>query len=138
MGMFDGFSGGNQIQLNPQLALAAGLVYVSAADGHLAEDERYDILKVVPDDNILRMAQDYCRRTPFGQYLQAAASILSPSQKLCMILNLADMAMGDGHLAGQEAQTLMQVQQAFGIPDETLRPQVQTLMAKNNLSVFGW
>jgi uncharacterized tellurite resistance protein B-like protein len=137
MGLFDNFSG-NQIQLNPQLALAAGLVYVSAADGHLAEDERYDILKVVPDDNVLRIAQDYCRRTPFQQFLQQAAAILSPSQKLCMILNLADMAMGDGHLAGEEAQTLVAVQQAFGIPDDVLRPQVQTLMTKNNLSVFGW
>lgn len=137
MSLFDGFSG-NQIQLNPQLALAAGLIYVSAADGHLAEDERYDILKIVPDDNVLRLAQDYCRRTPFPQFLQQAAAILSPSQKLCMILNLADMAMGDGHLAGQEQQTLIQVQQAFGIPDDQLRPQVQTLMAKNNLSVFGW
>jgi hypothetical protein len=55
-----------------------------------------------------------------------------------MILNLADMAMGDGHLAGEEAQTLVAVQQAFGIPDDVLRPQVQTLMTKNNLSVFGW
>src|SRR5690606_2317512 len=65
MGIFDGFSG-SQIQLTPQLALAAGLIYVSAADGHLAEDERYDILKIVPDDNVLRLAQDYCRRTPFS------------------------------------------------------------------------
>lgn len=137
MGLFDGFSG-NQIQLNPQLALAAGLIYVSAADGHLAEDERYDILKIVPDDNVLRMAQEYCRRTPFQQFLQQASGILSPAQKLCMILNLADMAMGDGHLAGAEQQALVAVQQAFGIPDETLRTQVQTLMAKNNLSVFGW
>lgn len=137
MSLFDGFAG-NQIQLNPQLALAAGLIYVSAADGHLAEDERYDILKIVPDDNILRMAQDYCRRTPFAQFLQQAAGILSPTQKLCMILNLADMAMGDGHLAAPEQAALVQVQQAFGIPDEQLRAQVQTLMAKNNLSVFGW
>lgn len=137
MGIFDGFSG-SQIQLTPQLALAAGLIYVSAADGHLAEDERYDILKIVPDDNVLRLAQDYCRRTPFSQFLQQAAAILSPSQKLCMILNLADMAMGDGHLAVPEQQTLIQVQQAFGIPDDQLRPQVQALMVKNNLSVFGW
>lgn len=137
MSLFDGFSG-NQIQLNPQLALAAGLVYVSAADGHLAEDERYDILKIVPDDNVIRIAQDYCRRTPYGQFVQQAAAILSPSQKLCMILNIADMAMGDGHLAGQEQQSLVQMQQAFGIPDDQLRAQVQTLMAKNNLSVFGW
>jgi uncharacterized tellurite resistance protein B-like protein len=135
--MFDGFSG-NQMQLNPQLALAAGLVYVSAADGHLAEDERFDILKVIPDDNLIRMAQDYCRRTPYGQFLQQASALLSPSQKLCMILNTADLAMGDGHLAGQEQQSLIQLQQAFGIPDDVLRPAVQTLMAKNNLGVFGW
>ncbi|MCZ7682051.1 MAG: hypothetical protein M5U28_25955 [Sandaracinaceae bacterium] len=48
------------------------------------------------------------------------------------------MAMGDGHLAAPEQAALVQVQQAFGIPDDQLRAQVQTLMAKNNLSVFGW
>jgi hypothetical protein len=137
MGLFDNFIG-NSIQLTPQLALAAGLVYVSAADGYLAEDERYDILKIVPDDNVLRMAQDYCRRTPYSQFLQEATGILSPAQKLCMILNIADMSMGDGHLAPQEQQSLIAMQQAFGIPDDALRPAVQTLMAKNNLSPFGW
>lgn len=137
MGIFDGFAG-SQIQLNPQLSLACGMIYLSAADGHLGEDERYDILKVVPDDNVLRQALDYCRRTPMAQFVPQAAAILTPAQKLCMLLNMADTAMGDGHLAEQERQMLVQFQQAFGIPDEVLGPYVQALMVKNNLSVFGW
>ena len=137
MGIFDGF-GGTQVKLTPQLALAIGMIYLSAADGHLSEDERYDILKVIPDDNILRQALDFCRRTPMSQFIPQSAGILTPAQKLCMLLNMADMAMGDGHLAEEERQMLVQFQQAYGIPDETLGPYVQALMTKNNLSVFGW
>jgi uncharacterized tellurite resistance protein B-like protein len=137
MGIFDGF-GGTQIKLTPQLALACGLVYLSASDGHLSDEERHDILKIIPDDAVLRTAHDYCRRTPMSQFLSQAAAMLTPAQKLCMLLNMADMAMGDGHLAEEEREVLVKYQLAFAIPDETLGPYVQALMTKNNLSVFGW
>jgi uncharacterized membrane protein YebE (DUF533 family) len=137
MGIFDGF-GGSQIKLNPQLTLAIGMIYLSAADGHLSEDERFDILRVVPDDALLKTALDYCRRTPMSQFIPQAAAILGPAQKLCMLLNMADVAMADGHFADEERQLLVQFQHAFGIPDETLGPYIQALMAKNNLTVFGW
>lgn len=137
MGIFDGF-GGTQLKLTPQLSIAIGMIYLSASDGHLSEDERYDILKVIPDDAILRTALDYCRRTPMSQFIPQAAGILTPAQKLCMILNMADMSMSDGHLAEEERQLLVQFQHAFAIPDETLGPYIQALMVKNNLSVFGW
>ncbi len=137
MGIFDGFAG-SQIKLTPQLALACGMIYLSASDGHLSEDERYDILKVVPDDNILRTALEYCRRTPMSQFVSQAAAILTPAQKLCMILNMADVAMADGHLAEEEREILVGYQLAFAIPDDTLAPYIQALMTKNNLGVFGW
>jgi hypothetical protein len=70
--------------------------------------------------------------------MQASASLLTPQQKMCMLLNMADMAMGDGHLAEEERQLLVQFQQAFGIPDQSIQTYVQGLMMKNNLSIFGW
>lgn len=136
MGLFDGFAG-QQIQLTPKVALAAGMVYISAADGHLEDSEIGDILKVVPDEHTIDTALQYTRRTGFQQYLDAAARLLSPQQKLCLFVNCADMAMGDGFLAPEEQQRLMYMAQYFQIPETHLTPYIQTLMVKNNLSVFG-
>ncbi|EYF04883.1 tellurite resistance TerB family protein [Chondromyces apiculatus] len=136
MGLFDGF-GGAQINLTPKVALVAGMVYVSAADGSLDDSEAGDILKVVPDRQVLETALQFVRRNSVQQFLDAASRILSPAQKMCLILNAADMAMGDGYLAPQEQQMLTQMQQYFQIPDAHLHPYVQAFMIKNNLSVFG-
>lgn len=136
MGLFDGF-GGSEIQLTPKLALVAAMVHISAADGHLDDNEASDILKVVPDGKTLELALQYCRRVGYQQFLEHATRILSPQQKMCIIVNCADMAMGDGYLAPEEQQRLMYMAQYFQIPDAHLHPYIQTLMVKNNLAVFG-
>ena len=136
MGMFDGF-GGQQIQLTPKVALVAGMIYLSAADGHLDDTEAGDIAKIVPDRQALDQALQYCRRVGFQQYLDQAARILSPQQKLCIILNCADMSMGDGYLAPEEQQRLSYMAQYFQIPEAHLHPYIQTLMVKNNIAIFG-
>ena len=136
MGLFDGF-GGNQIQLTPKLCLVVAMVYISAADGHLDDNEAGDILKVVKDGKTLETALNFCRRHSYQQFLDQAARILSPQQKLCIIINCADMAMGDGYLAPEEQQQLQYMAQYFQIPDAHLHPYVQTLMLKNNLNIFG-
>ena len=135
MGLFDGFQG-NQVQMNPQIALVAGMIYISAADGSLDDTEIAEITRVVPDRQALDAALQYVRRTQYQQYLNEAAHMLTPAQKMCLVLNAADMAMGDGHLAGEEQQKLIQMQQYFQIPDAHLQPCIQTLMMKNNLNVF--
>ena len=127
MGIFDGF-GGSQVKLDAPTALAAGMVYISAADGHLDESERLNILKVIPDDRVLRNGLEYCRRNGVQQFIQAAANLLTPQQKMCMLLNMADMAMGDGHLDEAERQLLVQFQNAFGISDDQISVYVQGLM----------
>ena len=137
MGMFDGFGGQQQIQLTPKVALVAGMVYLSAADGHLDDNEAGDILKVVKDGRTLESALNFCRRHSYQQFLDQAARILSPQQKMCIIINCADMAMGDGYLAPEEQQQLQYMAQYFQIPDAHLHPYVQTLMVKNNLTIFG-
>ena len=137
MGVFDGFQG-TQINLTPQVGMAAGLFYLAAADGHLDPDERGDILKIVPDDNILTRGITSARLTRWPAFPPAVAAVLTPQQKLCMILNIADMAMGDGSLHPREMQMLNEMQRAFGIDDATIQPYVQALMTKNNLTPFGW
>ncbi len=136
MGMFDGFQG-QQIALTPKVALAATMIYLSASDGHLDPNERGDIFKVIPEDPVLDAALAYTRRTAFPMFLQASAQLLSPQQKLCALLNAADLAMGDGHLAPQEMTMLNQLSQSWQIPEAHLAPYVQCLIAKNNTTIFG-
>ena len=68
--------------------------------------------------------------TPTGQLGKSA------QQKMCVIVNCADMAMGDGHLAAEEQQRLIYMAHYFQIPEVHLQPYIQTLMVKNNLSIF--
>lgn len=136
MGLFDAFTG-SSVNLTPKVALVAGMIYVSAADGHLDDSEAGDILKVVPDRQVLEHALQYARRTPFQRFVEEAARILTPAQKMCLILNAADMAMGDGYLAPEEQQMLVQMQQYFQIPDAHLQPYIQAFTIKNNLNVFN-
>ncbi len=123
--------------LHPRLALVTAIIYISAADGHLDDDEITYILKFAQTRQNLQAALDYTRRCQFEQFLQAAAQCLSPPQRMCTLLNCADMAMGDGYLHPVEQQRLNQMAQWFQIPDAHLQPYVQTLMMKNNLNIFN-
>jgi len=110
---------------------------VSGADGHLDENEIGDVLRVVPDRATLETALKYCKQNNVQTFCQQAATMLSPQQKMCLMLNAIDLAMGDGNLDGAEQQLLMQFAHYFQIPEQSLHPHVQTFMIKNNLSVFG-
>jgi len=136
MGIFDGFFGAT-IQLTPRVALVATMLYLSGADGHLDDSEIGDILKVVPDRQALENALQYVKRCGFAQFLEESNRLLSPQQKMCAILNAADLAMGDGHLAPSEQQMLQAMSSGWQIPDQYLGPYIQALMVKNNVAVFG-
>lgn len=136
MSIFSGFNQAPVAPLTPRVALVAGMIYISAADGHLDDNEVNEILKFAKSRANLDAALDYKRRNSYEQYLQAAGGSLSPQQKLCTIVNCADMAMGDGYLAPPEQARLAQMAQYFQIPDAHLNPYVQTLMLKNNTTIF--
>ena len=126
-----------------------------AADVFLMWPDTEPAVQAILDD-MRRRAETYDRQLKFGYRAhvivreteaearaaavanQAAANLLTPQQKMCMLLNMADMAMGDGHLDEAERQLLVQFQNAFGISDDQISVYVQGLMQKNNLSVFGF
>lgn len=135
--MFEHFKGRAQVQLTPRAALVATMIYLSGADGQIEESEVNDIIKVIPDRQALEMALQYTRQVGFAQFLDESSRILSPQQKMCAILNAADLAMGDGQLAANETTMLKQIAATWQIPDQYLTPYIYALMAKNNISVFG-
>ncbi|MFO7565009.1 MAG: hypothetical protein R6X02_20355 [Enhygromyxa sp.] len=126
----------SSLELTPRIALIAGLIYISAADGNLDDNEIGDVLRVVPDRATLGAALEYCGRHEVERFLEAAAGLLSPEQKLCLMLNAIDLALGDGMLASAEQQLLLDYARAFEIPERDLQPHVRTFMAKNDLRIF--
>ena len=79
------------------------------------------------------------KRDPDGtrrRIMAAAAPILRPEQRLCIILNMIDSAMADGEAEPQEQQLIMQFAQAFGLTENDLTPHFRTLVAKNDRSVL--
>jgi hypothetical protein len=92
----------------------------------------------VPDRATLEAAIEYCKRHEVEDFLAEAAGVLSPEQRLCVMLNAIDLALGDGMLAEAEQQLLLLYAESFEIPDQVLQPHVRTFMAKNNLRVFEY
>src|SRR5690242_17520611 len=125
-------AGRKDVTLTPELALAAGMLYVVAADGHLTESERNDLAKVIPSDKLLERGLDYCRRTPTTDFIPACVALLDAEQRLCLLLNMVDAAMADGHIADEERELLTNFQDAFDISDDALAPHLRTLSAKND------
>ena len=124
------------LTLTPELALAAGMLYVVAADGHLTEAERNDLAKVIPNDKLLDRGLDYCRRVPTTDFATACVALLDEDQRLCLMLNMVDAAMADGNIADEERELLANFQDAFGITADTLAPHLRTLACKNDRRRF--
>jgi len=123
-------------ELTPKLCLAIGMVYITAADGYLSEVERYDLRKVLPDEEVLQRALEYCSHTPTTDFLEQCARLLDAEQKLCLLLNMADAGMADGDFAEEERQVLTEFQKAFGIADEAVAPHLASLTVKNARQIF--
>jgi uncharacterized tellurite resistance protein B-like protein len=135
MGLFDTVTQ-RPITLTTRLALAAGLTYIIAADGVIDPNERAALFRVVPDEDLIEVARTYVKRTRFADFLARARALLNPGQARCLLLNMIDTALSDGYLAPEEHALLAEAARAFGVSDEQLAADTQTLRAKNNLSQF--
>jgi hypothetical protein len=50
---------------------------------------------------------------------------------------MADSALADSKAEPAERRLFAKFQQAFGIPDERLRPLFEAILLKNDLQIFG-
>jgi uncharacterized tellurite resistance protein B-like protein len=123
-------------ELTPRFSFAIGMVYVTAADGHLGETERFELRRVVPDAALIERAMEYCRSTSPVDFLARSAPTLSREQKLSLLLNMADVSMTDGEIASEERDLLDEFQRAFDISEEKLAPFLECLAIKNDRQIF--
>lgn len=136
MGLFDMFKS-EPIKLNAHLALAVGLLYMMASDGEIEPEEIGQLQSVVGgDQDLINDAVKYLRNTKFEQFLDEAASLLNPQQKLCLLINMADSLLSDGRAEISEQQAFSKALSKFGMTEDTFKPYFETVAIKNNRSVF--
>jgi uncharacterized membrane protein YebE (DUF533 family) len=69
--------------------------------------------------------------------LERASPLLNDEQKLCVLLNMLDAAMVDGHIADEERALLHEFEESFGLSEDALSPHEQCLVLKNARQIFG-
>lgn len=151
MGLFDKFRGRDDVRLSPFLVLIISLVYCQAADGEIDDeevaflitalggqsDEKAGVIGIAGDKRtLLDQALKYVRRTSVDNFLREAPPMLSYQQKLCILCNMADSSLADGDAEAEEQELISKFQQAFGVSDDAMRPIIETVILKNDKSIF--
>ena len=138
MGLFDKLAGSKNVTLNPKSALVLSAVTMIASDGVIDETELGDLIKIVRGDrDSVQAAMKVLKANPLPECMNLVAGCLSEKQKIAAIAILADLAMADGILAGEEQKVLQMYVEKFGIKEETLKPIIDVIALKNDFSVFS-
>ncbi len=137
----------NRPKLTPMLALVLAMHYMADADTRYTEEE-YGIvfalwvgmnrrsLTNVSEDDLKFQAGQYRAVTPFATFAAEANALLTHEQKLCLLANVADVALTDGVLAIEERTMFRALMLSFGIDSEEFRPYLRGIMLKHNLGIF--
>lgn len=132
--------------MTPSDILAASLIYCISADGEVDEREIGHFVSIVGEGSsgdvssggfgALDRAVLIARTTCLDDFLTQARRILTPAQRMCILLNLVDSAMSDGTTTSEERAVLARFQAAFGILEERFLPYFEALHVKNDRSVL--
>ena len=136
MGLFDAFKS-EPPKLSPRLALAVGLLFMMAADGEIESEEIGQLQSVVGGDrDLIQTAVKYLRSVKYEQFLSDASALLNSQQKLCVLINMADSLLSDGHADAAEQKTFSNALQVFGFTEDGFKGHFETIALKNNRSIF--
>ena len=127
-----------QIFLTPYLALACALLYMMASDGELEAQESSQLQAVLGGDEVvLSYALRYVQSVPVAQFFESASELLSVKDKWCILTNVCDALLADGHADRAELALFAQMLNAFGIREAQFEPYFKILALKNDKSVLG-
>ena len=130
--------GGEQIFLTPYLALACGLLYMMASDGELEAQESSQLQAVLGGDKaVLSYALRYVQSVPVEQFFATASEMLSVKDKWCILTNVCDALLADGHADRAELALFAQMTKAFGVHESQFESYFKILELKNDKSVLG-
>ncbi len=149
MGLFDMFKGDSGQEMTPHLAFAISLIYIMAADGEIQNEEVGHLLSVlggaesggtigVGANNraLLDKAIKYVRKKSVDEFFNEASPLLTDAQKMCILTNMADSLLSDGHAEPEEQALFERFLNAFAISNERFKPFFEVIALKNDRSVF--
>lgn len=138
MGLFSKLGGSEEISLTPQGGLLLAALTMTAIDGDIDDDEIAIIRRLdgsgATDD--WDSAVKAWKMKPIEECITLAANSMDNQQRLVAIINLIDIAMADGILAGAEEDLLEAYVTAFGIDEPSIEQIVQVISVKNDKSIF--
>lgn len=146
MGLFDKILGGQtsaNVTLNKREAVAAILLVVVAADGHISDEEARGFSNVVNRMQLYREQSG----TDFSQMMDKLIGLLKkqgapfvlekavasvPTDLRPTVFALAtDMVFADGSVEDEEKELLENIQRALSIPDDLALKIIEVLQIKN-------
>lgn len=130
--------GAEKIHLTPYLALACAMLYMVASDGELGASESSHLQSVLGgDEEVLRYGVHYVQNLSFDGFLIDAPELLSMKDKWCILTNVCDALLSDGHADSAELAQFSRLKQAFGVQDKQFEPFFKILALKNDKSILG-
>lgn len=146
MGLFDKLFGGvdpsNQ-DLNKQEGMAAILLAMIAADGHISDEEANGVCAVFSRMKLFEQQSAQQHRGMIDRLFgllkkQGAPNLLDLGARACppelrqtAFALAADLVMADGVVQDEEKELLGRLQQQLGIPDDQATKIVEVIVIKN-------
>jgi uncharacterized tellurite resistance protein B-like protein len=122
--------------LTPMEMLAVALMYVSACDSKISEDEDRCIVEIFKDNRpILESALTYYKSHGYEDFLRSVGT-LNGNQKLCILANMVETAMKDSSLHRTEQEYLRKFVEASGLKEEQYKAIKSVLLIKNSTGVL--
>lgn len=135
----DASDGSNEkIQLTPYLSLACALLYMASSDGELGAQESSHLQSVLGgDEEVLRYGVRFVQTVSFDGFLIDAPELLSTKDKWCILANVCDSLLSDGHADVAELALFGRLRQAFGVTEKQFEPFFKIFSLKNDKSLLG-
>ena len=130
--------GGEKIHLTPYLVLACALLYMAASDGELGAQEGSHLQSVLGgDEEVLRYGVHFVQTVSLDGFLIDAPELLSTKDKWCILANVCDALLSDGHADAAELAQFSRLRHAFGVSEKQFEPFFKILALKNDKSILG-
>ncbi len=118
--------------MTPHFALAIALLYMLTADGAIGAQEVGQLEAVIGEfEGLQSVALAYVRITKLKQFLDEAAALLKPEQKIFILVNVCDCMLSDGEVARLEDKLFLSMLTAFGFTEKTFGRYLKVLETKN-------
>jgi uncharacterized tellurite resistance protein B-like protein len=129
---------GEKIHLTPYLTLACALLYMVASDGELGAEESSHLQSVLGgDEEVLRYGVHFVQTVSVDWFLIEAPELLSMKDKWCILANVCDALLSDGHADTAELALFSRLRQAFDVTEKQFEPLFKILTLKNDKSILG-